>query len=254
MPADAEFAPPESDPPIEALNSTERELVGREWQRRADVELTSASLSARLVQGLLLDRASLDVVGLAARAVGEETLHAGICRRVAEVYLGRSLPEPCARPLAEPRFGNAPPEINRLLLFVLHSCVNETLATVCLREGLKLSTSSTVKLATQRLLRDDVNHSRMGWAHLASGRVSSDAKAHLARALPMLLRLGTSGWLEEPRADIDVPEHGVLGNGRFPSLVHVALTELVLPGFDHVGVDTSGGRAWYARSGAGSPA
>jgi hypothetical protein len=227
---------PAEDAAIVALDRGTRELVGGEWARRADVELTSASLTARLVQGLLLDGASKEVLELASNAVAEEVRHARICHAVAERYLDRSLPEPRARHLVEATFGDAPPEINRLLLFVLHSCINETLATVCLREGLKRAISPTVKAATQELLRDDLNHARMGWAHLASDAVSANAKAHVAQALPTLVRLGREGWLEEPRAAIDLPEHGVLGNASFPLLVEQAMAELIVPGFEHVGI------------------
>jgi hypothetical protein len=227
---------PREDVAIVALDRETREVVGGEWARRADVELTSASLSAGLVQGLLLDGASKEVIELASKAVSDEARHARICHAVAERYLDRSLPEPRARRLVEATFGDAPPEINRLLLFVLHSCINETLATVCLREGLKRAISPTVKAATQELLRDDLNHARMGWAHLASDAVSPNAKEHVARALPTLVRLGQEGWLNEPRADIDLPEHGVLGNASFPPLVQAAMAELILPGFEHVGI------------------
>lgn len=233
------------DDVIDALEAGMRALVGREWQRRADVELTAASLTERLVQGLLLDGAVPEVLELATNAVAEEARHARICHGVAERYLACALPAPRARSLHEASFGNAPPAVNRLLLFVLHSCVNETLATVCLREGLKLAESPTVKAATQQLLRDDLKHARMGWAHLASSAVDDTARAHVGAALPVLLRLGHAGWLEEPRSGIDVPAHGVLGNPSFPPLMHAAFRDVILPGFEHVGIDTRGARAWY---------
>jgi hypothetical protein len=233
------------DAVIDALDADTRAVVGREWQRRADVELTAASLSAKLVQGLLLDGAVPEVLELATNAVAEEARHARLCHAVAERYLACTLPPPRARPLEEARFGDASAAVNRLLLFVLHSCVNETLATVCLREGLKLAASPTVKAATQELLRDDLKHARMGWAHLGSSALDASLRAHVGAALPVLLRLGRDGWLEEPRSSVDVPAHGVLGNPSFPPLLHAALTDVILPGFDHVEIDTRGARAWY---------
>ncbi|HTQ05490.1 MAG TPA: hypothetical protein VMI54_16620 [Polyangiaceae bacterium] len=233
------------DEAIDALDDELRATVGHEWLRRADVELTASSLTAKLVQGLLLDGATPEVIELATNAVGEEARHARVCHAVAERYLGRKLPYPRARRLEEARFGDAPPAVNRLLLFVLHSCVNETLATVCLREGLKLAASTVVKAATRELLSDDLNHARMGWAHLASPALDDTARAHVGAALPVLLRLGRDGWLDEPRSGIDVPEHGVLGNPSFPPLLRAAFDDLILPGFDHVGVDTRPAREWY---------
>src|SRR5262245_54026236 len=73
---------PAEDAAIAALDRETRELVGGEWARRADVELTSASLTARLVQGLLLDGASTEVIELASKAVSDEARHARICHAV----------------------------------------------------------------------------------------------------------------------------------------------------------------------------
>src|SRR5262249_44451244 len=134
-------------------------------------------------------------------------------------YLGRELEPPVARRVDKATFGDAPPAINRLLGVVLHSCVNETLATVCLRSGLKRALSPTAKAVTRQLLQDDLNHARLGWAHLASRRISEEHRRHVSAALPTLLRLGRDSWLAEPRADFDDPAHGVLGNGGFPSLL-----------------------------------
>lgn len=232
---------------VEALSPDVREQIGTEWQRRADVELTAAALSAQIARGLLLDGAAPEVLELAARAVSDEVRHSRICHRVAELYCGRAMPEPRARRIDEPRFGDAPPEVSRLLCLVLHSCINETLATVCLRDGLKMAESHAVRAATRQLLEDDLNHARLGWAHLASSHVDADRRCHIERALPTLLRLGHEGWLSEPRTDLDEPAHGVLATSRFAPLTHQALTEVVLPGFEHLALDTRPARDWYAR-------
>jgi hypothetical protein len=237
---------PGSDEAIDALSAEDRERVGREWARRADVELTAAAFSALIVQGLLADGAAPEVIDLAARSVGDEARHARICHEVAKRYLARSVPDPRARPFEEPRYGDCPPPLSRLLALVMHSCINETLATVCLGEGLKRCVSTTARAATRELLQDDLNHARIGWAHLASPYVGAEAKYHIGKALPTLLQLGYDGWMAEPRAAFDEPAHAILGAPRFASLMRIAFDDLVLPGFDHVGVDTGEARAWYA--------
>ena len=77
--ADPLMAPPRSrtilparDEVIEALDGETRERIGREWLRRADVELTAATFTAQLVRGLLLDGAAPEVLELAGRAVADE--------------------------------------------------------------------------------------------------------------------------------------------------------------------------------------
>lgn len=246
----AELELPQHDEVIEGLDPGARERIGREWQRRAEVELTAATLSAQLARDLLLAHAIPAVLELAAQAVVDELHHARLCHAVAERYLGRPVPLPRSRRIDEPRFGSAGPELSRLLCLVLHCCVNETLATVCLREGLKAAESPTAHAVTRRLLADDLNHARLGWAHLASSAIDDDARHHLARALPTLLKLGVEGWRDEPRADFDAPAHGVLGNERFPRLMQEAVAELILPGFDYVGIDTASARRSWTTSSA----
>lgn len=233
----------EPDPAIEALSGPARERIGLEWARRAEVELTAAALSAQIARGLLIDGAVIEVLELAASAVSEELEHAQICRLVAERYLARALPPPRARPIDEPVFGDASPAVSRLLGLVLHSCINETMATLCLREGLKSAESSSARAATRQLLADDVNHARLGWAHLASPHIDAERRFHVQQALPTLVRLGRECWLNEARADFDDPAHGVLGQTRFLALTERALSELVLPGFAHLGFDLGAARA-----------
>jgi hypothetical protein len=232
------------DAVIDALAGDARERIGAEWLRRADVELTAAALSAQIARGLLLDGAAPEVLEIAAQAVVDETRHAFLCRGVAERYLGRPVRAPRSRPVEEPTFGDAPPEINRLLGVVLHSCISETMATVCLHEGLQRCAAPTVRAVTQQLLEDDVRHARLGWAHLASPHVNVGARRHVARALPTLLRLGCESWASEDRPAEDDPAHGVLGTPGLRALTATALRDVILPGFDHVGVDTAPARAW----------
>lgn len=239
---------PARDDAIEALAPADRDRVGREWQRRAEVELSAATISAQIARGLLIDGATRDVLELAARAVSDEVRHAYLCHAVAGRYFGRGIDPPRSRPIDEPVFGDCPPELNRLLGVVLHSCVSETLATVCLRDGLGRCVSLTAKAATKHLLEDDLNHARLGWMHLASPHVSAHARDHIGRALPTLLRLGHDSWLNEPRPPQDDPAHGVLGVSGLRALTKTAIADLVLPGFDHVGVDTRAGRAWFAQN------
>jgi hypothetical protein len=175
------------------LDANARERIGREWSRRADVELTAAAFSAQIVRGLLLDGAAPEVLALAASAVADEVRHAEICRGVAERYLGRPIQNPRCRPVDEPVYGDCPPPLSRLLALVMHSCINETLATVCLREGMSRCVSTTAKAATRQLLRDDLHHARIGWAHLASAHVSTKEKDHVGRAFRPCYASGTKG-------------------------------------------------------------
>jgi len=238
------------DASIAALDTSTRARIAAHWLRRARGELTTAFVSCRVAQGLFELGAVSEVLWLAARSAGEEVRHSTLCRAVAERYAGQPLPTVQAREVTEATFGNAPARINKLLFAVFQSCINEGIATVYLQENLRLATSRPVRTVLKELLKDDVNHARFGWAHLASAYTTSDDKAHVAKALPTLLEIGDKAWCgddEEP--DFDCPEHGCLAPTRNREIVRQAFAELILPGFEHVGVDTRSGRAWFRSSG-----
>src|SRR5689334_21061196 len=104
------------DPSIRELAWAERRAVGRHWLARAESELSTAAVAARVARGVIEYGAAPEVLWLAARAVGDEVRHARLCHALAEAYLGESVALPAARPLGEATFGDAPPAVNALLL------------------------------------------------------------------------------------------------------------------------------------------
>jgi len=86
------------------------------------------------------------------------------------------------------------------------------------------------------LVRDDLVHARIGWAHLASAASGPEVRGHIAAALPTLIRLARDAWLRPGSgSDVDCPEHGCLGHSRHAEIVDAALRELILPGFAQLG-------------------
>ena len=99
-----------------------------------------------------------------------------------------------------PRFGDAPPEANRLLHAVLNCCVNETIASAHLRATLKAAVSPLVREVIRLLLADEIDHARVGWAHLAS--------EHVTPQLPLALRCPPDQRLDTfVAAPVGVREH-----------------------------------------------
>jgi hypothetical protein len=104
-------------------------------------------------------------------------------------------------------------------------------------------------MANRIHLTDEIEHARVGWAHLASDAVSAATRSALALCLPKLLEANAPGW---ERDDPSLPPEGVPAQGHLSReasrRVFVdAVAELVLPGFAHVGIDVSPARAWLAR-------
>lgn len=226
---------------VAELPEPDRRAIAAAWLSRASAELTTATVTASVARALIELDAVTDVVVLAARAVSDEVRHSQLCHALAEAYLGQKLAPPRARLLEDASFGDAPPKLNRLLLVVYHSCLNEGIATTVLQENLRLARAPAVRRVLHELLQDDVEHARIGWAHLASSAVGAEARHHVGRALPALLRAVRNAWLD-PRdsPDVDHPEHGCLPHASLAPIVEAAIESLILPGFAHVGVAVPG--------------
>lgn len=241
MASPTDTSPAVEDGSITELPEPDRRAIGAVWLSRASAELTTASVTASVARALIELEAVTDVIVLAARAVSDEVRHSQLCHALAGAYLGRKLGHPRARQLEDASFGDAPQELNRLLLVVYHSCLNEGIATAVLQENLRLARAPAVRRALHELLQDDVEHARIGWAHLASSAVGAEARRHVGLALPALLRAVRHAWLD-PRdsPDVDRPEHGCLPHAALAPIVEAAIESLILPGFAHVGIVAPG--------------
>ncbi len=238
---------PGDDPTIAALPPDERALVARTWAERSACEQRAAVIFAIVARDLLVDGAAPEILDLATRAVHDELRHTEICREVASRYHGGPVPWPAPEPAPVPGFVDAGPELTRLLHLVLNTSIAESTGAAFLQACRADAHGPLVRAALQQLLRDDIGHSRIGWAQLASGRPRQHFPA-LARALPALLRAVRRGWFD--RCDV-LPQHPPPGHGcatpqAIRDAVDLTIHEVIVPGFDHVGVDTRDARRWLA--------
>jgi len=97
------------------------------------------------------------------------------------------------------------------------------------------------------LLKDEVRHARLGWAHLAAERAAGRG-AFLGDVLPLLLEASIEpGFLEGTMVAPWAPALYDYGELPSPELVQIfsdTLNLVVFKGLDAVGIDTSKGRAW----------
>jgi hypothetical protein len=112
-------------------------------------------------------------------------------------------------------------------------CIQETIACAWLDGCLRGAKEPVVRDALHAMLSDETNHARLGWAHLASSRVSPATRARVAAALPDLLRSCVASWMDPSvsRLAIEAPEHGVPYPDATRRLVLAAIDEVVRPGF-----------------------
>jgi hypothetical protein len=125
-------------------------------------------------------------------------------------------------------------------------CINESIACAFIEACLGDAVGPLVRAVQRVHLSDEIEHARVGWAHLASARVDAATRRELARWLPRLLGANVANW----RSRIDwLPEAGVPGHALPPRRVSFAVVlacvrDVVLPGFAHVGVDPTHARSW----------
>jgi hypothetical protein len=128
------------------------------------------------------------------------------------------------------------------LLIHLHvvglCCINESIATAFVSACLEEAKAPLVHAAHHQHLADEVQHARVGWAHLASVTVDDEIRDGLRAHLRGTLSANRKLW--HRRID-ELPEHGVPRHAypprqRLHQVVDEAIRDLVLPGFALVGL------------------
>ena len=247
---------PFGDPSVAALSSAQRAAIAGHWKRRARSELQVGRAFAAMVPLLRERGASSAVLDRLESGAEEEQRHSEICAQLAETYAGEAVARPKIDAVPLPRFDVGDDALETALLVAGMCCVNETIATAWISACLAAAETPLAQMANRIHLHDEIEHARVGWAHLASDAVSDATRRALGPCLPRLLEANAPGW---EREDPSLPAAGVPAQGHLPIEVTRrvfvdAVADLVLPGFAHVGVDIGPARAWLAqRTGRATP-
>ena len=237
------------DPALATLGKEVRSAVALGWQRRARNELSTSTVFADLTRSLVGIAAPHALVLQAAAAVADEVRHAEICLHVARAYWPEC-PPPDPSPVA-PALRTAPgdgAELATVLYVVLQSCLNEGVASAYLQRCLTEATSPLARAAVREILEDEIHHARLGWSLLASSTMHAQWRSDVAEALPTLLERVADAWTadDEDHLPHAPAGHGTIASREMAGVVRGAYEELILPGFDRVGVDSRRARAWWA--------
>jgi hypothetical protein len=189
------------------------------------------------------------VLGLVARASADEVRHAEICRRMAVAMLGaRAVPRGWRGLPKLPPHQGADAATRSLLHVVEMCCLSETLTGVVFTEMHVRAKHPAARAVVESLLEDEIDHGRVGWAYLAT-RARSGTLGGLAEALPAMLdrtfgrALRERGRVED---DDDMESFGYVRDGACADLVRRALRDVVIPGFETLGVELAGAREMVA--------
>ncbi|HUM11174.1 MAG TPA: ferritin-like domain-containing protein [Myxococcaceae bacterium] len=227
-----------------------RRAAAEAWAFRARVEQEAAQRFDRLAAIVAGFDPGSPVPAMMRRAADDERRHTELCSRLARNLGSPVTLDPAADlPAIAPRTLDA--RQAALYEVVAACCITETESMATLTTLLAGEPDPEVREVLHSISRDELVHSRMGWAHLS--RESSSAEvAFLSPLIPGMLA-GTidEGLFGSPPADED-PEGllrlGVLPLARKREVFLGTLEQVVFPGLERFGVDPEPGRQWLSHA------
>lgn len=231
---------PLDDEALDALSPAVREELAQHWLERAASE-RRVGTSFTVIRDTLVEAAAHpELISLAERAIDDEMRHEEISRVVASRFHGTELPLPPALPFAAPEHPGASPALKRHLWVIGQCSLNETFASAVLEASMDVTTGTLAKAALRELLADEVDHARIGWAHLAS--LDVETKQQLQPRLASMVKANMKMWRETPRSypsDDALLAHGALSAALIEQAIQIALEDLIIPGLQTLGFEVS---------------
>jgi hypothetical protein len=223
------------------LDPKDAHAVGDRWRARQAQEHLAVGAFSQLTWEVAAHGGDPLVLAMLTRAASDEVRHAEICRRAAVAFLGEAavparfsgVPRPPAHDGASGR--------DRTVLHVVEMCcLSETFTGVYFTEAIAMTEHAPMRVLLESLLEDEIDHGRVGWAYLAS--VPKPELGALSKALPDMLERTVGRTLRGAAHDAepDVPARARLGHiasAPCVELFRTTLREVILPGFDVLGVD-----------------
>jgi rubrerythrin len=230
------------------------EVLAGAWAARYRIETEASLRFGSLARRLEAAGAPRSLVELAERASKDETRHAAHCERLFRGLGGKTL-KAVDRVVeyAPPHL----PETQRLTYEVVSQCcVAETQSMATLVTLLDAAETPELRAVLHELARDEVHHSRLGWAYLTWARPRVDF-GFLGPLLPGMMdgNAGPEMFAPAPE-EVDRPEllrQGVVPQSMRKQVYVETLQSVVFPGFETLGVDTMPAKRWLSEKQAVVP-
>ncbi len=238
---------PEAEETVHALTDVERSELAEVWLGRAASERRVADAFVVVRDALVALHADSAMIALAARSIDDEHRHAELSRLVASRFAARALDSPPPLPLAVPSHARASESLRHTLHVVGQCAMNETLASAFLEASLEQTEGVMARVALRELLSDEIDHARLGWAHLAA--CSEKTRSEVAPWLLGMAKGNLKMWRTSPRP---YPSSARLHAQGAPSAHTVedallsAMRDLIIPGLARLALPTEALRAWLA--------
>jgi len=218
------------------------------WAHRAVAELDAAARFDRLATLLRDAGAHSVVVGMARTAIDDERRHHARCVVLAQRF-GATVDRSAGGRAPKLAAGQRTAAEQALYETVAMACLTESLSTALLMEIRAAALDEEVAATVDEILRDEVDHARLGWAHLAAEAPHRDL-AFLGPRLAVMLAQTVDEEIfatdDGGPLALEVAGYGGLPRSRRRAVLVQSMREVVFPGLRSHGVDTSGAQRWLA--------
>lgn len=222
------------DDSIDNLSMDDRALLARSWLARSSAERRAADIFELITRSLRAVGEQQALVDLATRAIDDELRHAELCRVVASRYAGRELTAERLE-LAAPKLEGASEDLRHSLWIVGQCAFNETTASAFLESSFEQAKAPLAHAALRELLSDEIDHARIGWAHLAA--VSAERRGEIAKFVPRMLDANRREWGKAAGAEDDrYAAHGWISRDSIARAIEEAERDVIRPGLERIGV------------------
>jgi len=231
------------------LSDADRTALFAMWAFRARGEHETAAHYADLGRRLRANGVASAVTERVLAASADEIRHRNLCTEMAtSLHHARLEFEPAKLPRIAPHelTGRARLAYEMVALF----CVTESINATLLLRSWQHATEGSTRAALHTLLADEVEHSQIGWAYLAS---EPNWHSAIASRLPLMLaaathqREGGEPFLAQtppPTGSTERVAHGLLAQATLRAVFLEAMHEVVLPGLELCGIATDEARRW----------
>ena len=238
-------------PDPRGLPAAARDVLAGVWAYRANAEREAQARFARLAGDLLEVGSPAEAVLLAERAVADEEHHAKLCRELATTYgnIPAELQVVDAAPLGPHRLNRRARVLYETVAFC---CITETLNTALMKVCGDAARVPEARVALRAIMRDEVRHSKIGWAHLCHERSHA---GFIAELVPSMLAGAVREELFAPApkhacANV-LRDHGELSESERIEVFDSSVRDVIAPGLKAYGVDTRPLWEWVCHMRAG---
>ena len=224
------------------------------WAQRAQAELGAKERFRILGEELGDHQGHPTVLALVKKARDDEKRHAIMCAEVAKEY-GHStgFEKIFHKPIELKKSWNGRKDSAERLLceMTLMCCITETLNASLLNSiyGHSKEEGGTHEIIRE-ILKDEIKHGQIGWGHLSHESQKRDC-SFLGDYLDEMLDISVRDELFLPVPDNgddeDSFQYGVMPMGLRLKQFKTTLEQVVLPGFEQFGVETSKARDWLSK-------